>query len=302
MPRKSWWARLPFGVRMTAGTSALLIAIGGGVAGIAALTRGGSDAPRIVTAVGQAAETGAGTQATAPAAPSAHEIESPQVAAERAGTLPRISDKADRTGPRAPRHQQLPAAQAPPVPPGVQRPPAAQRPQGPKAAAPAGPAAPPAAASAADTPAQPQVSTRTEYEKREVPFQTRFVRDPSLPRGAKKVQAAGVPGEETLRYLVTMTDGQETDRQLMDITVTRQPQHRVIAFGSRHGLYRGGGCEKLCVPLGRKAQCPEPENAIALGGSVTVLDDDIELLNGDALGELPQMHCELEPPDADSRG
>src|SRR4051794_8519288 len=47
MPRKSWWARLPFGVRMAAGAGALLIAIGGGVAGVAALTRGDGPAPRI---------------------------------------------------------------------------------------------------------------------------------------------------------------------------------------------------------------------------------------------------------------
>ncbi len=38
MPRKSWWARLPFGVRMTAGTSTLLILVGSGVVGVAALT------------------------------------------------------------------------------------------------------------------------------------------------------------------------------------------------------------------------------------------------------------------------
>src|SRR3954451_14954687 len=56
MPRKSWWARLPFSVRMVAGTSALLIVIGGAAAGVSALTRNGPDAPRIVTAVGQAAQ------------------------------------------------------------------------------------------------------------------------------------------------------------------------------------------------------------------------------------------------------
>ncbi|TDO40267.1 surface rod structure-forming protein G [Paractinoplanes brasiliensis] len=328
---------------MTAGTSALLIAIGGGVAGIAALTSDGSDAPRIVTAVGQAADTGAGTEAgaepaalpstgsgtnpaapgmepavpgmepavpgmepavpgmepavpgmeppgprTKRAAPGMEPVAAPYGGAKRAATIPRGADKADRTGAREPRTHQ-PAAESPAYPPA----PSAARP-------PAGPT----------TPGQPGITTRTEYEKREVPFQTKFVRDPTLPRGAKKVQSAGVAGEETLRYLVTLNDGREIDRELVDITVTRQPQHRVIAFGSRRGFDRPRGyrCEgkslALCVPLGRKA-CPQPEpeeSAAALGGSITVLDQDIELIDGEAVDELPQMHCAPKEPVADSRG
>jgi hypothetical protein len=68
MPRKSWWARLPFGVRMAAGAGALLIAIGGGVAGIAALTRDGAK-PRIVTAVGDAAVPDVATPEGSPPGP-----------------------------------------------------------------------------------------------------------------------------------------------------------------------------------------------------------------------------------------
>src|ERR1700760_3298628 len=61
MPRKSWWARLPFGVRMAAGTVALLAVIGGGGPGAAALPRH-DPKPRIVTAVGDAAATGSAPQ------------------------------------------------------------------------------------------------------------------------------------------------------------------------------------------------------------------------------------------------
>src|SRR5262252_7491213 len=46
MPRKSWWARLPFGVRMAAGASAVLVVVGAGVAGVATLVEsGGGGAP-----------------------------------------------------------------------------------------------------------------------------------------------------------------------------------------------------------------------------------------------------------------
>lgn len=314
---------------MTAGASALLIAIGGGVAGIAVLTSDGSDAPRIVTAVGQAADTGAGTETgaepasppsigsgtnsaapgmeaavpgtepavpgteplgpgTKQAAPGMEAVAAPYGGAKRAATIPRGADKADRAGTREPRTQQ-PAAESPAYAP---VPSAAQPPAGPT------------------TPGQPGITTRTEYDKREVPFQTKFVRDPTLPRGARKVQSAGVAGEETLRYLVTLNDGREIDRELVDITVTRQPQHRVIAFGSRGGFDRPRGyrCEgkslALCVPLGRKA-CPQPEpeeSTAVLGGSITVLDQDIELIDGEAVDKLPQMHCAPKEPVADSRG
>ncbi|MET0418020.1 MAG: hypothetical protein ABW022_18575, partial [Actinoplanes sp.] len=77
MPRKSWWARLPFGVRMVAGASALLIVIGGGAAGVAALTKDDKDAPRIVTAVGQAAQA-----AAPPAQPGTAAIDQPPAPAK----------------------------------------------------------------------------------------------------------------------------------------------------------------------------------------------------------------------------
>lgn len=278
MPRKSWWARLPFGVRMAAGTSALLIVIGSAAAGVAALTKDGPDAPRIVTAVGQAADADAvpsvgGKAAAEGEAPAPRRVVA-QPGYDPGATAPRTSDEADRTATRGPRRPaKAPHHSAAPAP--VTQ------------AVPKGSVAVP-----------PALTTRTEYEKREVPFPTRLVRDPDLPRGAKKIQSPGTPGEETLRYLVTLTDGRETDRKLMDITVTREPQPRVVAFGSRRVIDRprSRDCGKridICVPLGRRA-CPEarqPENSVALGGSITVLDQDIELLDGNALGELPQMDC-----------
>ena len=285
MPRKSWWARLPFGVRMTAGTSALLITIGGGVAGIAALTTSRPDGKRIVTAVGQAADT------PPPPAPPVSDVPAPRRDAAKprydpAATLPRMSDQADRTGTRPPRPPAATAARTAAEPPPAR----ATRPQ----AAPARPAPPDTAS------AKPVLTTRTEVEKRDIPFQTRLVRDPLLPRGARQVRTAGTPGEETLRYLVTYTDGRPTDRKLLDITTTRRPQDRVIAFGSRRGHHGHGpgrrDCRKaldLCVPLGRSAGCREDADTAGRaestlpGGSVTVLDSDIALLDAQTLDRLP---------------
>ena len=256
MPRKSRWARLPFGVRMTAGTSALLIAIGGGAVGIAALTKN-SSRPRIVTAMGEAAQapvpTGSDPDRRAPAVP-------PTMA--RMGTdavTSRTAEAADRTATRAPRREDDPAA--------------------PQATAAAAPAPPPAG------PDRPAITTRTDVETRAIPYETQLVRDPSLPRGTRRVQTPGVAGEETLRYLVTLTDGRETDRRLLDTTVTRPPQQQVIAFGGRRGRDRCGETLDFCVPLGRGGTCPHDggdgrveESATQLdGATIGVLDAELEV-------------------------
>jgi hypothetical protein len=264
MPRKSWWARLPFGVRMAVGACALLIAIGVTAVGIAALMRDERDAPRIVTAVGQATPE--------PVSPA------PRRTATRAryGEAAALPRTPVRTPTRAPRRADAPPVAGTPGP----------------ARTTIGPAAvpPPSAA--------PAHTTRTETETREIPFQTRLVQDSSLPRGSKRVQTPGVPGEETLRYLVTVTDGQVTDRRLLDTRVTRRPQHRVIAFGPRRllGHQPDRDCRRtlaVCVPLGRSAACPpdqgkhrkghDQESVLGLGGSVVVLDQDLELLDAGTL-------------------
>ncbi|SNY06271.1 G5 domain-containing protein [Paractinoplanes atraurantiacus] len=278
MPRKSWWARLPFGVRMAAGGGALLVVTSAAVGGVAALTKDDPAAPRIVTAVGQAAASTAAEDPETPA-PVAPQHAKPQY--DAAAALPRIDDQADRTATRMPRQAPAQAA-VPPVKQQQQRPaPQQQAPQQQQQQQPQPPVV------AAGDP-RPVLTTRTETETREIPFQTRLVRDPSLPRGARKIQTAGVPGEETLRYLVTFTDGKQTERRLLDSTITKQPQSRVIAFGSRRGPMNNHppkGCDDFCLPLGRSADCRQ-ESAVQLGGSVTILDQDIALLDAESLGNL----------------
>jgi len=251
MPRKSWWARLPFTVRMATGAGVLLLAIGGSVAGFSALAR---DEPAPVQAAARdlpvgpevttppskpapppVAKAGLGAQAGKHSrrgeAPAGH---SP--IADRAGRL----DQADRTATRKPRKK--PAAGK--VVPGPH----------PSAAVPTAPA----------------VTTRTVSETRPLPYQTQLVRDPSLPRGTRSVQEPGVVGEQTLRYVVTYTSGRETGRRLLDTTVTRQPQQRVVAFGARRGLGAGrwhdrprecGLVDDACVPISRSALCADEPKA-----------------------------------------
>jgi hypothetical protein len=117
--------------------------------------------------------------------------------------------------------------------------------------------APPAAPAPAKV-AEPIVTTRTDVETREIPYDTQLIRDPSLPRGTRKIESPGAAGEETLRYLVTLTDGRPTARILVGSEVTRSPEPRIVVFGARRSWDRD--CEgplRVCVPLGRSAICPE---------------------------------------------
>ncbi|GLY95701.1 hypothetical protein Acsp02_29560 [Actinoplanes sp. NBRC 103695] len=215
---------------MTAGASAVLMVIAGGAAGIAQLTK---QEPRFVTQVGEGRTVVAAPVVPGPVAAPADTRSTTGTgghagpvgeAQKRAEPVRRTHERVDRTAPRTPAKQN----EAPP-----------------RAAAPRVPAAEPAAT------APPQVTTRTETERRAIPFRTRLVRDPSLPRGAKRIQTPGVPGEELLRYVITMTDGRPGERRLLDSRVTREPQHRVVAFGTRRKHCR----HDRCGPMWRNAAC-----------------------------------------------
>jgi hypothetical protein len=262
---------------MTAGGSALLVVIGGGAAGIAALTK--DKPPQVVTATGRESAAGVGAApADDPAGPPAATTGKTTLKAPTAALGRRqVAEEADRTATRAPR--------------------------------PAAPAAVPAKAA----PVPPEVSKQTVTETRAIPFRTRLISDPSMPRGTRRVQTEGIAGEETLRYLVTYVGGQEKTRQLLGTAVTREPQHRVIAFGSQGGPRGPGGpggpmgpghhreCGPTlsgCLPIGRSA-CPredqvEESGAVPMGGSLDVLDQDLSTIDPSLLDGLeldPSMTC-----------
>ena len=248
MPRKSWWARLPFGVRMAAGASAVLVAAGAGVAGVVTMVGGGGEpGPRIVTEVNQAA----------PAAP-----------------LPAEKPRADPPRPMPKNHQKTVRGshREAIIPPS------------------------PVVATPTPTPVatvlgqQPVQTTQTQIETKEIPYETRTVHDPALPRGTQRVETPGVNGVETLRYLVTLTGGRPTDRKLIDAVVTRQPQHQVVALGTqspalgtRHPVRNCGEALNFCVPLGRKAVCPgqgRQEDASIPLPDLVLDSDDLGYLEG----------------------
>jgi hypothetical protein len=171
----------------------------------------------------------------------------------------------------------------------------------------------PAAPPAAGAPAGPEIRTEQVSETEAIPFRTTLVRDPSLPRGSREIETPGVPGERLLRYEVTYTGNRETSRRLLDSTVTREPQDRVVAFGNRgrggqhsggpgrHDRGRGPGkeCRLLgtCVRMGREAVCTDGDKSD--GRPESIIDGDLSLLDPSDIDELElNLPCEDEPEDA----
>ncbi|BCY14923.1 G5 domain-containing protein [Actinoplanes sp. L3-i22] len=266
---------------MLAGTSALLALLSGGVAGAAVLSGdGGRTAeqtlagdpgaahleqdPEIVSREAAAAEPLPQRHVHVPVQPA------PPIAGQPAETGAELSrargeDPADRTGPRVPRSSRTAADK-----------PAAKKKPG-----------------SSHAKAEPVVTTRTDVETQPIPFRTRVVRDDSLPQGFRRVQTPGTPGEQTIRYLVTLVDGKPSGRRVLGTTVTRQPQQRVVVFGVQEDC---ASALDLCVPLGRRTTCPdEPAPATPAprttvteteDGPPTVTDEDLALLDPDALTDL----------------
>jgi len=283
MPRKSFWARLPFGVRMTTLGLGVLTLVAGMAGGVAAVTR--DEPAAAVRAAGQEAVAAAPLDVAVPTVvpPQPSAASSAPMTGHAEAEVPALADdrsepdEADRTATRTPRRTAVVAeADRKPV----------------------------RVAATGAVPA-PVVRTVRVSETQTIPFRTKLVRDPSLPRGSKRVQTRGVPGERVLRYEVTYTGTKETARRLIDSTVTREPQHRVIAFGNRrsgggdhdgHDRDRRCGDRDECVPLARRAVCSdetEPEEE-------ELLDQHLGLLSSDEFDALDlTLPCEKDDEEGE---
>lgn len=72
----------------------------------------------------------------------------------------------------------------------------------------------------------------TESYTVEVPFETAYCDDPTLPVGVEKILVAGKPGQMLCTANVVYVDGQETERNVYQQTVTVEPVTRVVAKGT----------------------------------------------------------------------
>jgi hypothetical protein len=153
----------------------------------------------------------------------------------------------------------------------------------------------PAAATSQETTPEssaPTIEKQTVTETREIPFKEKIVKDSSHAKGTREVRTEGVPGVKTLTYEVTLTNGVETDRQLLRSEITKKPVTQVIVVGTKEEPPEEPSCDPnysgACVPIASDVDCaggsgngPEyVEGPVRVtGADIYGLDDD-----GDGIG------------------
>lgn len=104
---------------------------------------------------------------------------------------------------------------------------------------------------------EPKVEIKTETEIESVDFDTIYNDDNTLPKGQNKTVVEGANGEKVYLYQVTYIDGVETDRELIDVNIEKEPTNKVVAVGTKvetpmvvceNGTYKNVDGKEVCSP------------------------------------------------------
>ncbi len=112
-----------------------------------------------------------------------------------------------------------------------------------------------------------RIRQRRLLDSQEIPFQTVERSDASLYKGTRKVVQEGVPGVKVLDYVLTLRNGKEVGRTLMNAVVKRQPQPRIVAVGTKARPQHAPSADGL--NWSALAQCESGGNprAVSSGGT-----------------------------------
>ena len=82
-------------------------------------------------------------------------------------------------------------------------------------------------------PAEPKVEHQEITTTEEIPYPSRTENNAALPEGTRNVKQAGVNGEKTITWDITLTDGKETARTKKSEKVTKEPVEEIIEVGTK---------------------------------------------------------------------
>lgn len=100
------------------------------------------------------------------------------------------------------------------------------------------------------------VQTRTVEES--VPFETRYIHDVDQPLGYSRVQTAGVKGTKNVTYEITIKNGQEVSRKVLQTVVLTHPKDQVEVIGAKGGLAAALSKLRQCEAGGNYANKNNP--------------------------------------------
>lgn len=110
----------------------------------------------------------------------------------------------------------------------------------------------------------PTPTTREEKVTEPIVFEQTTVDDPATARGQSSVTTAGVDGEKTLTYRITLVNGTEVSRELISEVITTPPVAQVTSVGTYDAPpppppAEASGCDSnyadACVPISSDVDC-----------------------------------------------
>jgi hypothetical protein len=147
---------------------------------------------------------------------------------------------------------------------------------------------------AARTSSTPVVTYDVVRVTQKTAFKTKTVMDSALAKGATKVTTRGVAGVQRLTYRVTMVNGRETGRELVERVIVTHPITRVRRVGTKVETepattepVRTEECDPnyagACVPIASDVDCAggNGNGPAYVRGPVTVVGSDIYGLDRD---------------------
>ena len=75
-----------------------------------------------------------------------------------------------------------------------------------------------------------------------------------MAEGTRTVRVKGVPGVRTLTYEVTVTDGVQTNKRLINSVITKSPVTKVIAVGTKNEPECDPNYSGECVPIEKSSR------------------------------------------------
>ncbi|HEL2110897.1 TPA: G5 domain-containing protein [Streptococcus suis] len=78
-----------------------------------------------------------------------------------------------------------------------------------------------------------QITNEVEQTVVSVPYETKYIEDPSLPLGQEQVQSQGVEGQKTVTTIYTLINGVRQANPTVSEEITKQPISQIVARGTK---------------------------------------------------------------------
>jgi len=140
--------------------------------------------------------------------------------------------------------------------------------------------------------ASPSITYKETEETQTIAFDKTSKDDGALTKGATSITTAGVDGVKTITYKLTLTDGVETNKEIVNETVTKTPVAEVTSIGTYVAPVAKKVTSKCdpnysgCVPIASDVDCGggSGNGPEYLYGTASVIGSDIYGLDRDGDG------------------